>query len=38
VMYLPNSADNPSETPLSHLVDTNILTKTHTVYGLGLRI
>ena len=35
---LDNSADNPSETPLSHLESTTNLTKTDVVEGLGLRI
>jgi len=34
-MSLVNSTDNPSETPLSHLEDRTILTKTDKVEGLG---
>ena len=38
VIPLPNSADNPLETPLSHLEDRTILPKTDAISSLGLRI
>jgi hypothetical protein len=35
VLSLANSADNPLETPLSHLEGRTILTKADAVEGLG---